>query len=52
MADIVSSLEKCLENGGRIIVPLKECAGGRIAVIQDPAGAVAALHQSAWDSGS
>ena len=41
--DLGAALKACEEKGGRIAVPVREMAGGKMAVIQDPAGAVAAL---------
>jgi hypothetical protein len=45
VADLRASLNACLARGGRVIAPEREMGSGRMAVIQDPAGAVAALFQ-------
>lgn len=45
--DLRASLAACAQRGGRIVAPEREMGGGRMAVIQDPAGAVAALYQPA-----
>jgi predicted enzyme related to lactoylglutathione lyase len=43
--DVESSAEKCREQGGKILVEPKKMGDyGRYCVIQDPAGAVAALY--------
>lgn len=48
VADLDASIAACVERGGRVVVgPVGE--GGRYCVIQDPAGAVAALMQPASD---
>lgn len=46
VVDLAASLRACAECGGKVIAPEREMSGGRMAVIQDPAGAVAALFQS------
>lgn len=47
VADLEQSLARCLEGGGKVLAGPKNYAGqGRYAVIQDPAGAIAALYQS------
>ena len=43
--DVEASAAACTENGGAVIVPMKELAGGRFCVIRDPAGSAAALYQ-------
>jgi predicted enzyme related to lactoylglutathione lyase len=44
--DVASCAEKCVERGGKILVgPKKMGDQGGYCVIQDPAGAVAALYQ-------
>lgn len=44
VADVDESLRVCLEKGGRLIAPIRSMGpNGRYCVIQDPAGAVAAL---------
>jgi uncharacterized protein len=46
VADIEQSVARCIEHGGALLVPPKAMgAYGRYCVIQDPAGAVAALIQ-------
>lgn len=47
VADIESSLEKCLALGGKQLTKVKSSPQGSYCVIQDPAGAVAALYQPA-----
>ncbi|MCB9451259.1 MAG: VOC family protein [Anaerolineaceae bacterium] len=47
VADIDQSIAACTRLGGKVIVPLREQGGSRFCVIQDPAGAVAALYQPA-----
>lgn len=49
--DIDHSMRQCLEMGGSILIPPKAMGQyGRYCVIQDPAGAVAALIQPPSDS--
>lgn len=43
--DLATSLAACAAQGGKVVAPVREMGGGRMAVIQDPAGAVAALFQ-------
>jgi predicted enzyme related to lactoylglutathione lyase len=43
--DIEKSIAECKRNGGRVIVATKAIAGDKYCVIQDPAGAVAALYE-------
>jgi hypothetical protein len=44
VADVDESVRVCLEKGGKLIAPVKSMGpNGRYCVIQDPAGAVAAL---------
>ena len=45
VADIEASAAACREGGGKVIVGPKPLAGGEFCVIEDPAGAVAALFQ-------
>ena len=45
VADIEQSAAFCRDNGGSLLVEPKEADGGKICVIKDPAGAVAALYQ-------
>ena len=47
VADLEESLRRCLAGGGSVLHPVRSAGGGRYAVIQDPAGAVAALYQIA-----
>jgi predicted enzyme related to lactoylglutathione lyase len=41
--DVDKSIRLCLERGGKVVAGPKGMGGGRFCVIQDPAGAVAAL---------
>lgn len=43
--DVEASAAACEANGGQLVVPVRDLAGGRFCVIRDPAGAVAALYQ-------
>ncbi len=45
--DLRASLTKCRALGGKVIIKPRDAGGGRMAVIRDPAGAVAALFQLA-----
>lgn len=46
VADLDASVARCLELGGKVLSgPKKSGEKGRYCVIQDPAGAVAALYQ-------
>lgn len=45
VVDLTASLRACEAGGGKVITPEREMGGGRMAVIQDPAGAVCALYQ-------
>jgi uncharacterized protein len=46
VADVDESSKKCIELGGKILVEPKDMGSyGRFCVIQDPAGAAAALFQ-------
>ena len=48
VADLESSLGICIVKGGKALTEIRTMPGiGRFCVIQDPAGAVAALFQSA-----
>ena len=47
VADLRASLKTCLAQGGKIVAPLRDMGMGKMAVIQDPAGAVAALFEHA-----
>jgi predicted enzyme related to lactoylglutathione lyase len=35
----------CHARGGKVVAPVREVMGGRVAVVQDPAGAVMALWE-------
>jgi len=43
--DVEQSAARCLDLGGELVVGPRALAGGRVCVIRDPAGAVAALYQ-------
>ncbi len=43
--DVETSVARCTDLGGDVIVAPRGMAGGRYAVIRDPAGAVCALYQ-------
>ena len=45
VSDLDAALQRCAENGGTIVAAARDTAHGRIALMQDPAGAVAALYQ-------
>ena len=46
VADLEASLQRCITLGGKVVCPAREMGEhGTMAVIQDPAGAVAALFQ-------
>lgn len=49
VADLSTSVERCVELGGTVVAPPRSLGGGSFAVIQDPAGAVAALYQAPAD---
>jgi uncharacterized protein len=44
--DIDASVARCMELGGEVIEPTREVGTGRMAIIRDPAGAVAGLYQA------
>lgn len=46
VSDVDVSAAACVEHGGKVLVGPKAMGGGRIAVIEDPGGAVAALYQA------
>ena len=47
VADLDESLKQATELGGKVLSPIRDGGGGaRYAVVQDPAGAVAALFQA------
>lgn len=45
VASLKQSLATCRRRGGKIVGPPRKMAGGRMAVIRDPAGAVVALFE-------
>ncbi|MBI5368382.1 MAG: VOC family protein [Planctomycetes bacterium] len=45
VADLAASLKACKRLGGKVLVRTRALGDGRVAVIRDPAGAVAALYQ-------
>jgi predicted enzyme related to lactoylglutathione lyase len=45
VADLDASIAKCTENGGAVVVPARSLGEGRFCVVEDPAGAVAALYE-------
>lgn len=45
--NLPKSLAACRRRGGKIVCPIREMSGGRMAVIRDPAGAVVALFEQA-----
>jgi len=47
--DVEAALKVCREKGGQVIRDLKDMGGAKMAVIRDPAGAVAALYQPGKD---
>ncbi len=46
VADLDASVKQCRKLGGKVISGPRAMSGGRVAVIRDPAGAVAALFES------
>ena len=47
VADLDESLKQVTESGGKVLSPIRQAGGGaRFAVVQDPAGAAAALYQA------
>ncbi len=44
VADLEESIRSCESLGGQVIAAPRPMGGGRVCVIQDPAGAVAALY--------
>ena len=46
VADLTTALERCQARGGKILGAPRSIGGSRFCVIQDPAGAVAALYES------
>jgi predicted enzyme related to lactoylglutathione lyase len=47
VADIKASVKACRANGGEVVAEVREMGMGKMAVIRDPAGAVAALFEMA-----
>lgn len=47
VANLTASLKACVAQGGQVLRPAKSMGGARMAVIRDPAGAVAALFEPA-----
>jgi predicted enzyme related to lactoylglutathione lyase len=47
VADLEASLAECVARGGRVVREPRGAGGSRFAIIEDPAGAVAALSQAA-----
>lgn len=47
VANLAASLKACVAKGGKIVAPVRDMGGSKMAVIRDPAGAVAALFQPA-----
>jgi predicted enzyme related to lactoylglutathione lyase len=45
VANLKRSLAACRRRGGKVLCPVREMGGGKMAVIRDPAGAVAALFE-------
>ena len=45
VANLEASLQQCTRLGGKVICPVRQMGEGIMAVIQDPAGAVAGLFQ-------
>ena len=45
VAHLTKSLAACRRRSGKVICPVREMFGGRMAVIRDPAGAVVALFE-------
>jgi len=43
VTSLKQSLAACRRRGGKVVCPPRKMAGGRMAVIRDPAGAVVAL---------
>ena len=45
VANLTASLKACVKKGGAIVRPATSMGGAKMAIIRDPAGAVAALYQ-------
>ena len=50
VADLEASLRQCRKLGGTVVVEPREMGQGSMAVIRDPAGAVAALFEPATET--
>jgi predicted enzyme related to lactoylglutathione lyase len=48
--DLEDAAQRCVERGGKIRVPPKSMGAGRFCVIEDPAGAVAALYETPMEA--
>ena len=46
VSDLDDAVTRCLDRGGKVRVPAKNMGSGRYCVIEDPAGAVAALYET------
>ncbi len=46
VADLDASVASVTDGGGKVLVGPKGLAGGRFAVIEDPAGGVAAIYET------
>jgi len=49
VADLDQSLDQCKSLGGNVFQGPRKIGGGKCAVIQDPAGACAALFENSQD---
>lgn len=49
VANLDSSLKECAQHGGQVVREERPLAGGRFAIIEDPAGAVMALYEAGND---
>ncbi len=45
VTNLAASLKACAKQGGTLVRPAKNMGGAKMAIIRDPAGAVAALYQ-------
>jgi len=46
VADLTASLRACRKHGGKVVTKTRKFPTGRFAIVQDPAGAVAALYEA------
>ncbi|HUA60600.1 MAG TPA: VOC family protein [Verrucomicrobiae bacterium] len=46
VSDLEDAVKRCLDRGGKVRIPPKNMGSGRYSVIEDPAGAVAALYET------